>query len=392
MLDIPAQNLNPQSLSRFASCLQGIAGLLECPVCLEVIHPPSWQCCHGHLICSGCRAKSTKCPICRVMLGRGRCIVADKLFAFLVQTLGQHEGEFKLRYPSILVSSIRVKSYFNQSSHSSHTFNSNCTDTLNDLSFAGESRPVAQKSSNLQSVNARLPLFARDRALCKQSSKLKANPSGALAMTGQQIAKVTSAALAPASSVPLQYCCPSGQPCGKMKNQHDILIHLQKSHQTSVVQYYATVGDTLSIKFNESCVTCVVLIPSATGTACDENNNNCNSSGDQRPVSNDNCTKSGGKTITEASHAELGEDVFFIAKFRCMEASSQALYWLWYLGGEDRLGRFKVNLSAEHGGPTRWCGRPVSLQKNCKEVLKTKQFVRMDYGAKELQVLIDVKR
>ncbi|EAT39762.1 AAEL008450-PA [Aedes aegypti] len=87
-------NLNPQSLSRFASCLQGIAGLLECPVCLEIIRPPSWQCCHGHLICSGCRSKSTKCPICRVMLGRGRCIVADKLFHFLVQTLGQHGGGY----------------------------------------------------------------------------------------------------------------------------------------------------------------------------------------------------------------------------------------------------------------------------------------------------------
>uniref|UniRef100_A0A8D8PAK0 E3 ubiquitin-protein ligase SINAT2 n=1 Tax=Culex pipiens TaxID=7175 RepID=A0A8D8PAK0_CULPI len=86
-------NLNPQSLSRFASCLQGIAGLLECPVCLEVIRPPSWQCYHGHLICSGCRSRSSKCPICRVLLGRGRCIVADKLFNFLVQTLGQHDGK-----------------------------------------------------------------------------------------------------------------------------------------------------------------------------------------------------------------------------------------------------------------------------------------------------------
>lgn len=86
------QNLNPQSLSRFANCLQGIAGLLECPICLEVIRPPSWQCNHGHLICSGCRSRTTKCPICREVLGRGRCIVADKLFHYLVQTLG-HEGK-----------------------------------------------------------------------------------------------------------------------------------------------------------------------------------------------------------------------------------------------------------------------------------------------------------
>uniref|UniRef100_A0A182NGB7 RING-type domain-containing protein n=1 Tax=Anopheles dirus TaxID=7168 RepID=A0A182NGB7_9DIPT len=84
-------NLNPQSLSRFANCLQGIAGLLECPICLEIIRPPSWQCHHGHLICSGCRSRTTKCPICREVLGRGRCIVADKLFHYLVQTLGHEE-------------------------------------------------------------------------------------------------------------------------------------------------------------------------------------------------------------------------------------------------------------------------------------------------------------
>ncbi|KXJ69090.1 hypothetical protein RP20_CCG028595 [Aedes albopictus] len=107
-------NLNPQSLSRFASCLQGIAGLLECPVCLEIIRPPSWQCCHGHLICSGCRSKSTKCPICRVMLGRGRCIVADKLFNFLVQTLGQHEESVcdgaKIRSPKGISKKVTIVS------------------------------------------------------------------------------------------------------------------------------------------------------------------------------------------------------------------------------------------------------------------------------------------
>ena len=86
------QNLNPQSLSRFANCLQNIAGLLECPVCLEIIKPPTWQCCHGHLICSSCRSRSHKCPICRVTLGRGRSIIADKLFHFLAQTLG-NEGK-----------------------------------------------------------------------------------------------------------------------------------------------------------------------------------------------------------------------------------------------------------------------------------------------------------
>ncbi|XP_065082525.1 uncharacterized protein LOC135704914 [Ochlerotatus camptorhynchus] len=329
-------NLNPQSLSRFASCLQSIAGLLECPVCLDIIRPPSWQCCHGHLICSGCRSKSTKCPICRVVLGRGRCIVADKLFNFLVQTLGQHDGE---------------------------------------------KRPAGQKSSNLQQISARLPLLSRDHRLCKQSLKLKANTCATtnVGLTAHRIAKLTP------SSVPLllQYCCPSGQPCGKMKNQHDILIHLQKSHQTSVVQYYAATGDQLSINFNESCVTCIVLVPECT---TGEEDYNKNSSGHKNSF-NGNCVNDSNKLISTAVSEENA--YFFLAKFRCIEASSQALYWLWHLGTQEATDRYVVTVSDSHS-KISWSGRPVSMRQNCKEVLKSKQFVKLEYVAKGLNVRIEL--
>ncbi|XP_019525134.3 uncharacterized protein LOC109397269 [Aedes albopictus] len=325
-------NLNPQSLSRFASCLQGIAGLLECPVCLEIIRPPSWQCCHGHLICSGCRSKSTKCPICRVMLGRGRCIVADKLFNFLVQTLGQHEGD----------------------KHS-----------------------ATRKPSNFQQISARLPLLLRDPRLCKQSLKLKANnhtiSSGEAA--ADRIAKMAMA--------PLQYCCPSGQPCDKMKNQHDILIHLQKSHQTSVVQYYAAAGDQLSINFNESCVTCIVLVPE---NAQDENNNSLR----QTASSNSNCGNIRNKLTSTAAVMEQNEQ-FFLAKFRCIETTSQALYWLWYLGSLESVNRFHVTITDVHS-KVSWSGCPISLRHNCKEALKTKRFVRLDYETTGLQVKVKFRK
>ncbi|XP_062538550.1 uncharacterized protein LOC134206832 [Armigeres subalbatus] len=320
-------NLNPQSLSRFASCLQGISGLLECPVCMEIIRPPSWQCCHGHLICSSCRSKSTKCPICRVILGRGRCIVADKLFNFLVQTLGHHEGE---------------------------------------------KHRTAQKPSNLQQISARLPLLSRDHRLCKQSLKLKANSY--IASTDDPTAlRITK--LAP---LPLQFCCPSGQPCDKMKNQHDILIHLQKSHQTSVMQYYAAAGDQLSINFNESCVTCIVLVPE---TVPDENNNSGQNSG-----SNDNCGHN--RIKLESGAISEQNEIFFLARFRCIQASNQALYWLWYLGSLEAINRFHVTLSDAHSKAS-WSGSPVSLRQNCKEALKTKQYIKLDYATKGLRVKVD---
>lgn len=41
--------------------------------------PPVSQCVHGHIICVGCRPKTPRCPVCRVRLGQGRCLLADKL-------------------------------------------------------------------------------------------------------------------------------------------------------------------------------------------------------------------------------------------------------------------------------------------------------------------------
>ncbi|XP_067618741.1 uncharacterized protein [Eurosta solidaginis] len=80
-------SINQQSLQKFATCLQHIAQLLECPVCLEVIRPPGWQCCNGHVLCNNCRSRSVKCPVCRVPLGpRGRCLLADKLFNVLAES------------------------------------------------------------------------------------------------------------------------------------------------------------------------------------------------------------------------------------------------------------------------------------------------------------------
>ncbi|XP_055381202.1 uncharacterized protein LOC129611837 isoform X2 [Condylostylus longicornis] len=85
--DVTTSTINQQSLQKFATCLQNIAQLLECPICLEVIKPPGWQCCNGHVLCNSCRNRSVKCPVCRVPFGpRGRCLLSDKLFTLLAET------------------------------------------------------------------------------------------------------------------------------------------------------------------------------------------------------------------------------------------------------------------------------------------------------------------
>jgi hypothetical protein len=43
-----------------------IKDLLECPVCIEpILSAPIHQCTNGHVVCNGCIAKLSNCPICR---------------------------------------------------------------------------------------------------------------------------------------------------------------------------------------------------------------------------------------------------------------------------------------------------------------------------------------
>ncbi|XP_015590486.1 uncharacterized protein LOC107265497 isoform X2 [Cephus cinctus] len=69
----------PDVARRLASAVSGAVRALECPVCLESAGPPVSQCVHGHILCVGCRPKTARCPICRVRLGQGRCLLADTM-------------------------------------------------------------------------------------------------------------------------------------------------------------------------------------------------------------------------------------------------------------------------------------------------------------------------
>ncbi|CAG7721050.1 unnamed protein product [Allacma fusca] len=42
----------------------------ECPVCLDALIPPIYQCHNGHIFCNNCEPKLVNCPICRESLSR----------------------------------------------------------------------------------------------------------------------------------------------------------------------------------------------------------------------------------------------------------------------------------------------------------------------------------
>ncbi|XP_043790452.1 uncharacterized protein LOC122713769 isoform X1 [Apis laboriosa] len=69
----------PEVACKLANAVAGVIRVLECPICLENSLSPVSQCVHGHIICVGCRSRTSRCPICRVRLGQGRCLLADKL-------------------------------------------------------------------------------------------------------------------------------------------------------------------------------------------------------------------------------------------------------------------------------------------------------------------------
>ena len=77
----------PEVAQRLVRAVSGVVKALECPVCLESAAPPVSQCVHGHLLCFGCRLKTARCPVCRVRLGQGRCLLADKSHRALAEAL-----------------------------------------------------------------------------------------------------------------------------------------------------------------------------------------------------------------------------------------------------------------------------------------------------------------
>ncbi|XP_030955705.1 E3 ubiquitin-protein ligase SINAT2-like [Quercus robur] len=71
--------------------------LLECPVCMNLMYPPIYQCPSGHTLCSNCKVRVHNCcPACRHELGNIRCLALEKVAESLelpcrYQILGCHD-------------------------------------------------------------------------------------------------------------------------------------------------------------------------------------------------------------------------------------------------------------------------------------------------------------
>lgn len=66
---------------------------------MESAAPPVSQCVHGHILCVICRPKTSRCPVCRVRLGQGRCLLADKLHTVLRTAFNVNNDETLNKIP-----------------------------------------------------------------------------------------------------------------------------------------------------------------------------------------------------------------------------------------------------------------------------------------------------
>lgn len=62
----------------------GILSILECPVCLEYIVPPIYQCDNQHILCSSCYKNQIHCPVCRVKLKGARNLCMEKVSEYIL--------------------------------------------------------------------------------------------------------------------------------------------------------------------------------------------------------------------------------------------------------------------------------------------------------------------
>ncbi|KAH7845541.1 hypothetical protein Vadar_003322 [Vaccinium darrowii] len=58
--------------------------VLDCPICLEHLISPVFQCNNGHVACSSCCIKlGNKCPSCSMPIGYNRCRAIEKRYLIL---------------------------------------------------------------------------------------------------------------------------------------------------------------------------------------------------------------------------------------------------------------------------------------------------------------------
>lgn len=343
--------VNQQSLQKFATCLQNIAQLLECPICLEVVKPPGWQCCNGHVLCDSCRGRTTKCPICRVTMGpRGRCLLSDKLFTLLAET-----------FPC------DVKGPNNEMSCPDH-------------------KPTSR-------ITASLPKDDKRRKQVISTKLLPKSPQNKECTVVRY----------------KNYHCPTGKSCAEqgtgnayeMYSQWDVLTHLQRVHQLSVTQYYSTYGERMQVELMNKSISCISVVldrlqPNAFTATLPR---------PEIPVNTTLVMAGGGhdggilsnRTIDSNKTSDV--ELFFIGQIPVTDGeggdgnvasgNERCAIFIWYCGSDENVKKFQAVIECKRSG-TKWKGAIHSLTKGWNTIQCQKEFLELN-ARSTLDIVIEQK-
>lgn len=73
------KNLSEKRMVSVESIEEDILNDLECPVCMEFMVPPIYQCETGHSVCSVCKTKVSECPSCKESIRETRNFHLEKI-------------------------------------------------------------------------------------------------------------------------------------------------------------------------------------------------------------------------------------------------------------------------------------------------------------------------
>lgn len=257
----------PQSFSKLSGAMSTILAAMECPICFDTIPPPVIQCQNGHLICSSCRRRSERCPVCREKYSPGRSLIAEQIFTSLTDAFNLPNNE-KLRERLFGGKFIRASDlkYINIQSLSqrSHTqkflarLMGSRSSSLENLSTLRKSLAVAEdkfRSSKSQSTteifqdevkcgNIRKPMSAAQsfeclQQVCRHPSSSSLNNNKIMTMTTAVSCENLGQSPPPLLIVPnLQHLpCVLHDKCAEMMCSVDLRRHVTEKHQIPILSF-----------------------------------------------------------------------------------------------------------------------------------------------------------
>lgn len=106
--------------------------VLDCPICLELLISPVYQCNNGHVACSSCCNKlGNKCPSCSMPIGYNRCRAIEKVIESV-----------KLPCLNIKYGCNESVSYNNRQDHEKMCIYAQCSCPISKCDFIGSSKKL----------------------------------------------------------------------------------------------------------------------------------------------------------------------------------------------------------------------------------------------------------